>query len=80
MTFAIARFVEARRPEAPGALLAELPPVGEFAPVSIARCACGGLRSDHITERPLAGGWCILVKNHRTAKLPGVRPIVAVLS
>jgi hypothetical protein len=38
-------------------------------------CTCGGRDGDHIA---FFGGYCILVKNARTAKIPGVLPLCQV--
>ena len=80
--------VEASRPEAEGGsgaepprmLLAEMQPISGSIEQQLARCSCGAAWGDHLTARPLAGAWCILRANARTRKVPGVRPIVAVLS
>jgi len=53
------------------------PAPGVAALVSVSRCACGALRSDHLTNAPI-GGYCILRKNDRTSRIPGVLRLQAV--
>ncbi len=59
---------------APARLLAERLLAAPAHPVAGA-CTCGGRDSDHLAR---FGGYCILVKNARTSKIPGVLPLCEV--